>query len=161
MGAQESHANYSQSQHQPNGRKSELSPNSSRKIAIVANTFANLPSLLYTTFPRFHNSPSSSFNSESHRDEYIPGNLKIGSVLNSISPASHRRHNLFSIHPASAWRFTLKSKHAGERQRALLGERISRPSVQYSNQLASTSGSNPGTGGGGSSRRSRSSSSSS
>lgn len=66
----------------------------------------------------------------------------------SISPIY--RDNLFTIDPPS---YTSESKHVDGRQRAFLGGQTSRPSVQYSNQLASTSGSNPRTGGGGGSSK--------
>lgn len=67
----------------------------------------------------------------------------------SISPVY--RDNLFTIDPPS---YTSESKHVDGRQRSFLGgQTSSRPSVQYSNRLASTSGSNPRTGGGGGSSR--------
>lgn len=68
----------------------------------------------------------------------------------SISPMY--RDNLFAIDPPS-YTPSLNTSTSGE-ERFLAG-RPSRPSVQYSNQLASTSGSNPRTGGGGSSKSRR------
>lgn len=67
----------------------------------------------------------------------------------SISPIY--RDNLFTIDPPSCTRIPPSlNTSTGGKERFL---QTSRPSVQYSNQLASTSGSNPRTGGGGGSSK--------